>query len=65
VSDRLSTVERALELARSGACRTVEDIRRVLKAERCDSVDQHLGGGTLGKQIRAVLAERKLLDKRD
>ena len=31
---QLSTVERAYELARSGNCRTIDDIRRKLSAER-------------------------------
>ena len=47
--------ERAFELARGGQCRSVEDIRRKLKAERFDSVEGHLAGGTIKKQLGEAL----------
>jgi triacylglycerol esterase/lipase EstA (alpha/beta hydrolase family) len=50
-----STVSRAFEIARSGTCRTVDDLRKKLKAERCDSVDSHLSSASLTKQLRALL----------
>lgn len=50
MSDK-STVERAFELARDGKCRSVEDIRRKLKAERFDQVESHLSGGTIKRQL--------------
>lgn len=50
-----STVERAFELARAGRCRTVDDIRRTLIAERYDNVVSHLGAPSLVRQLRAVL----------
>ena len=46
-----TTIERALQLAREGRCRSVEDIRRKLKAEGFDMVDSHLAGGTLKRQL--------------
>ena len=53
-----SAVERALELARSGTVRTIDDIRRTLKSEGCDGVDSHLHGETFKKQLKALIAER-------
>jgi len=49
------TVERAFELARGGGCRSVDDIRRTLVAERHDSVLSHLSGPSLLRQLRAAL----------
>jgi len=58
VSDRpgeqLSTVERAFELARSGSCGTVDDIRRVLTAERYPSVQAHLAGPSIRRALLAL-----------
>jgi hypothetical protein len=58
VSDRsgeqLSTVERAFELARSGSCSTVDDIRRVLTAERYPSVQAHLAGPSIRRALLAL-----------
>jgi hypothetical protein len=48
----LTTVERAFELARSGSCASVQDIRRQLKSEGHDQVEAHLAGPSLGKQLR-------------
>ena len=53
-----SAVERALELARTGTVRTIDDIRRTLKREGCDGVDGHLHSETFKKQLRALIAER-------
>ena len=47
--------ERAFELARDGRCRSMDDIRRKLKAERYDAVDGHLAGPTIGKQLKAAI----------
>jgi hypothetical protein len=53
---RPTTIERAFELARSGACRTMPELKVRLRREQMDSVDQHLGG----KLIRAQLTELML-----
>lgn len=50
MSDR-STVTRAFELARSGQCRTMDDLRRKLTAEGCDQVAAHLSSGALKRQL--------------
>jgi len=51
----LSTIERAFELARAGQCRTIEDIRRKLSAERYEGVDMHLGGNAIRRQLKAAM----------
>lgn len=55
MTDHQSTVARAFEIARSGTCRTVDELRKRLKAERYESVDSHLSSGSLSKQLRALL----------
>ena len=50
-----STVERALQLARSGQCRTIGDIKRLLKAEQFAAVDIQLDGEGLKRQLRAAI----------
>ncbi|MBB5714185.1 hypothetical protein [Sphingomonas aerophila] len=56
-----STVERAVELAKSGSCATIADIRKALTREKYDGVNQHLNGAALKKQLVALMAERKAL----
>ena len=55
---RPGTIERAYELARSGPCSNLDEIRSQLKREFHESVDSHLGSPTLGRQLRALCAER-------
>jgi hypothetical protein len=54
-SHPVGTVERAFALARGGKCSNTEDLRRLLKAEGFEDVDQHLGGRALHQQLKAVL----------
>lgn len=54
-----NTVERAFALAENGSCRTLNDIRSQLKKERCDSVDAHLSGMGIQKQLKERLAAKK------
>jgi len=51
---RPSTVERAFELARFGGCRTVADIVAILKSERHESVEAHLAGPSIRRDLRRV-----------
>lgn len=51
-----STVERACELAKSGRCSSVSDIRTRLKQERWESVDAHLAGPSFARQLRDMIA---------
>jgi hypothetical protein len=52
-----STVERAFELARGGQCRSVDDIRRKLQAERCEAVEGHLSSGALKRQLLELIQQ--------
>ena len=56
---RLSILERAYDLARGGSCRTVEEIAKRLKQEQYESVETHLGGGSLRKELRRICAETR------
>jgi hypothetical protein len=57
--DQLSTVERAYELARSGSCGTVDDIRRALTAEQYPSVQAHLAGPSIRRALLALCKAAK------
>jgi hypothetical protein len=50
------TVERAFELAQSGACKTVGDVIVKLKQERHDSVEAHLAGPSIRRALRELCA---------
>jgi hypothetical protein len=47
-----SIIERAFELARSGAYSSNEHIIKQLKSERYESVEQHLSGPSLKRTLR-------------
>ena len=51
---RPTTLERAYELARSGACRTVGDIKAKLQAEGHKRVQDRLYGGSLTSALRKL-----------
>jgi len=51
---QLSTIERAYQLARSGTCRSMDDIRRRLTAERYESVQAHLAGSSIKRDLIAL-----------
>jgi len=55
----ISTIERAFILARSGDYASVSDIRLALKRERFDSVEAHLAGPSLGRQLRRLCEEAR------
>lgn len=54
-----TTVERAFELARSGKCRSVQQIRDQLSKERYPFVREHLDGVAIRKQLTDVLKAAK------
>ena len=56
---RQSTLERAFLLADSGSCRSVADIRVQLKKEQQDSVDAHLAGSLIQRQLKTRLERAK------
>ena len=51
MTEQTSTVERAFELARSGACSSVNDLRQRLRREGHDAVHLHLHGASINKQL--------------
>ncbi len=61
----VGTVERAFQLARSGTCHSVEDIRIRLSAERHDRIHEHLGGTSIQRQLKALLAGRGIKGRTD
>ena len=50
--ERPTTVERAFELARSGQCDNLPAIAAALKGERHESVDAHLAGPSIRKDLK-------------
>lgn len=54
---RLTTIERAYELAKSGACRTVGDIKARLQAEGYEGVKDRLYGASMTGALRKLCAE--------
>jgi len=56
MTDRPATVERAYQLAKSGDCANVDDIKARLKAEGYPSVWQHLSAPMLTRDLRGLCA---------
>jgi hypothetical protein len=56
---RPTTIERAYELARSGPCHSLNEVRAQLKRERHESIESHLSGPTIGRQLRALLLQKR------
>lgn len=54
--DRPATIERAYQLAESGDCATVDDIKIRLQGEGYASVWQHLSAPTLSRALRRLCA---------
>ena len=54
-----STVERAFELARSGTCHNVQEIAMKLKREQHDSVEAHLSGQSIRRDLRRLCQEAR------
>jgi len=48
-------VLRAFELARSGRCVDLTDLRRELKKEGYSAIEEHLAGPTIKKQLSAAI----------
>lgn len=56
--DGHTTLERAFILAETGSCRTVAEIRTQLKKEQRDSVDAHLAGAMIQRQLKERLTAK-------
>lgn len=57
--EQVGTVERAYQLARSGRCRSVGDIRAELKREGLGAVDSHLAGPSLRRELSRLCLEAR------
>lgn len=55
-----STLERAFDLAQAGSCLTVSEIRVQLKREQRESVDAHLAGPSIQRQLRTLIAATRI-----
>jgi hypothetical protein len=60
--ERPTTVERAFELARSGQCDNLPAIVAALKGERHESVDAHLAGPSIRKDLRRIWEAQGIKD---
>jgi hypothetical protein len=56
---RLTTLERAYELARSGACANVDDVAKTLKREGYYDVRSQLSGPKLRRTLNAMCYANK------
>lgn len=50
----INIIERALQIARAGNCVNWNDVAKKLKAEGHGSVEAHLSGPSLRKQLNAL-----------
>ncbi len=62
---RPTTIERAYELARSGACRTVGDLKQRLSSEGYERVQDALYGPTLTAALRKLCQEHYIAPDED
>jgi hypothetical protein len=56
-------LERAFALAQSGRCTGIDDIRRTLKSEQYGSIDEHLAGPSIRRQLNELCAAAKRADQ--
>ncbi|MEG3154457.1 hypothetical protein [Sphingomonas sp. RB1R13] len=51
----VGTIVRAFEIAREGSCQSLVDIRRQLHRENYQSIESHLSGALIKKQLSEIL----------
>jgi len=54
-----STIERAFEVASSGECRTLDELKRRLRREQLEAVDFHLAGKSIKAQLTELMARAR------
>ena len=54
------TVERAYEIARSGRCVELRDVRRQLLREGYEGVEAHLAGSSIRRELQALIKASRL-----
>jgi hypothetical protein len=52
-------IERALEIARSRECATLEQVAKRLKQDEHFSVEEHLAGPSIRKKLNVLIAEAR------
>ena len=55
MSEPLTTIERAVQLAQSGDCRSVNDVRQRLRREGYIGVGTELAGAAINRELIAYL----------
>jgi len=50
-------IERAHQLARSGQCRTMDDVHKALRQEGYIQIHEHLAGRLIKAQLAKLMAE--------
>lgn len=60
----LGTVERAYELARTGPCKNIVEIKNQLRREHYGSIDEHLSGQSIRKQLLELCRVRRGMNAR-
>jgi hypothetical protein len=58
-------IERAYQLARSGQCATVGEVKAALRSERYDHVEQQLSGAALYAALREICAASRVDEAAD
>ena len=64
MNDRLTTVERAYEIARTGECLSLDELVRQLKSEQYEAVDAHTSGPTIRRDLRQISQQARRHDPR-
>lgn len=64
-SHRPTTLERAYELARSGGCRTVGEIKQALQSEGFERIQDSLYGPTLTAALRKLCQAHHVAPPKD
>ena len=54
-----TTIERAFELASSGECRTMDELKRRLRREQLEAVDFHLAGKSIKAQLNELMTQAR------
>jgi hypothetical protein len=60
MSSEINIIERALQIAREGACLNWNEVAKKLKSEGHGSVEAHLSGPSLRKQINALCEANRI-----
>jgi hypothetical protein len=61
----MTTIKRAFEIAASGECTTLEELKKRLKQDGHFSVEEHLAGSSIRKQLNALIADARRSHSQD